>query len=173
MIFLCFHLVLFKRLQCITQNVYKMIAQHWALQTGPMVIWIWTFWEIAPNSSLLLAYKIKTSIHLPVSFTLPLYLLHLLTDILSSCPGRLTGPLSLVGPQTTDVVLNLETLISVSSSLSVSSLSIVAVLNSNFVAFLYLLLRSNLKWPKNIHDFYICCCAYYNLMSRKLRNFSV
>lgn len=75
-----------------------MIAQHWASQTRPMVIWIWTLWEIAPNSSYLLAYKTRTSIHHPVPFTLPLYLLYLLTDILSSRPERLTGPLSLVGP---------------------------------------------------------------------------
>lgn len=123
--------------QCPFRNVYEIIAQHWASQTRPMVSWIWTFWEIAPNSSLLMAYKNKTSIHLPVPFTFPLYLLHLLTDILSSHPERLTEPLSLVGPQTTDVILNLETLISLSSSLSVSSLSIVAILNYNFVAFLF------------------------------------
>lgn len=74
-----------------------------------------------PKYLLTLTYETKTSIHLPVPFTLPLYLLHLLTDILSSRPERLTGPLSLVGPQTTDVVLNLETLISLSFSLCLIS----------------------------------------------------
>ena len=60
----------------------------------------------------------------------------------------------MVGPQTTDVVLNLETLISVSLPRSLSHLSVlVAILNLNFVAFLFLLPRSNLKWPKEMHDF--------------------
>lgn len=82
---------------CPFMNVYEMIAQHRALQTRPMIIWIWTFLVVAPNISLLLAYETKTSIHLPVPFVLPIYLLHLLSDILSFRPERLTRPLSLVG----------------------------------------------------------------------------
>ena len=82
-----------------------MIAQHRASQTRPILILM--FWEIAPYSSLLLPYQNFPPLSLPV----PLHLLHLLADPLSSRPERLTGLLSSLGPQITDV-LNLETLIS-------------------------------------------------------------
>ncbi len=125
-------------------SVYETIAQHQASQTRPLVIWIWTFWEIAPNSSLLLVYKTKTSFHFPVPF-LPVYLLHLLTDILSGRPERWTGSLSLVGLQTADVVPSLETIISLSPSCSVSSLSVVAFFEFELHSIVIFIARWNLK----------------------------
>lgn len=156
--FLCFYSTVFKRLQYIIQNTVHLwtFMKRW-YSVGPRKpgLWLLRFGRFGklPQMPCYCHTTMKLlSVIVPLSPSLSTCFFSSLT----SCPGRLVGPLSLIGPQTTDVVLNLETIISLSRPprlISQHSCSLA------FSIFKFQPLETRPKLPINFSTIY---CGFYN-----------